>query len=360
MEKVTVQLGERGYDILIGSATLPTLGAHCRTLGPGTAATIVTNQTVAAHYLTTVQSSLAKADFDVSVCELEDGERFKTIRSISHIHDHLVARRMDRNGLLVALGGGVIGDMAGFAAATFLRGIGFVQVPTTVVAQVDSSVGGKTGVNHPRGKNLIGAFHQPRLVFMDMNTLATLPRRELLAGIAEVIKYGVISDPVFFDYLEANVEEILALEPGVTAHVVRRCCELKAAVVADDERETSGRRAILNYGHTVGHALEAVTRYRRYLHGEAVGIGMVAAARIAHREGILDEDQMERQRTLLQRFGLPTEIPARIDRAAVADAMTLDKKAAGGHIRMVLAERIGQVKLVAFSAEKVRELVRGT
>ncbi|MDH5527633.1 MAG: 3-dehydroquinate synthase [Nitrospirota bacterium] len=358
METVTVGLGERAYDILIGNSTLPDLGTRCKALGLGTRVAIVTNPTVGAHYLAPTRNALADAGFDVSVCELPDGERYKNTDSINTIYDHLVDRRLDRGSFLVALGGGVIGDMTGFAAATFLRGIPFVQVPTTVVAQVDSSVGGKTGVNHPRGKNLIGAFHQPRLVLMDLDMLGTLPHRELLAGIAEVVKYGVIEDADFFDFLNANAKPLLALEPGVTARVVRRCCELKAQVVADDERETSGRRAILNYGHTVGHAIEAVTGYKEYLHGEAVGLGMVAAARIAHRLGRLAEAESEAQRALLERFGLPTEIPQHLDRAAIADAMGLDKKVASGKIRLILADRIGHVEMVPFSADEVRTLVK--
>jgi 3-dehydroquinate synthase len=358
MATLKVSLGERSYPIRIGAGTLPDLGPACRALKLGAKAAVVTNPTVGERYLEPVARSLRGAGFATSVMEVPDGERFKTPRWVGRIHDHLVTERFDRSCFVVALGGGVVGDMAGFAAATFLRGIPFVQVPTTVVAQVDSSVGGKTGVNHPSGKNLIGAFHQPRLVHMDMDTLTTLPKRELLAGIAEVVKYGVIADPKFFAYLEGHVADVLALERPVLARVVRRCCEIKADVVAADERETTGHRAILNYGHTVGHALEAVTRYRRYKHGEAVAIGMVAAARMAVARGSLKAPAAEAQEALLAAFGLPTRLPRGIDRGALVEAMGLDKKAREGRIRVVLADRIGRVKLVSLAPAEVAGLLK--
>jgi 3-dehydroquinate synthase len=358
MATLTVGLADRSYPIRIGAGTLWDLGEACAGLGLGKKTAIVTNPTVAAPYLEPVRRSLTRAGFAVTVCEVPDGERYKTTRWVGRIYDHLVSERFDRESFVTALGGGVVGDMAGFAAATFLRGIPFVQVPTTLVAQVDSSVGGKTGVNHPSGKNLIGAFHQPRLVHMDMETLATLPRRELLAGIAEVVKYGVIADPAFFEYLEGHVDGVLALDGKVMGAVVRRCCEIKAEVVAADERETSGVRAILNYGHTVGHALEAVTRYRRYKHGEAVAVGMVAAARMAVRMGRLAAPAAERQRELLMRFGLPVELPPRLDRDALLSAMNLDKKVRAGRIRMVLADRIGHVELVALTGAEAESLLK--
>lgn len=357
MATVAVALADRSYEIRIGSGTLGALGEACRKLGLGPRAAVVTNPTVAAHYLGPVTRSLEKAGFSVSTFELPDGERHKHLRWIARMYDHLVGERFDRGCFLVALGGGVIGDMAGFAAATYLRGIPFVQVPTTVVAQVDSSVGGKTGVNHPSGKNLIGAFHQPRLVQVDLEVLSTLPRRELLAGIAEVVKYGVIADPAFFAYLERHVDRVLALEPKTLARVVRRCCEIKAEVVAEDEREVSGRRAILNYGHTVGHALEAVTRYRRYKHGEAVAVGMVAAARMAVALGALKPDAAGAVEGLLSRFGLPTALPPRVSRDDLLTAMGLDKKAKGGHIRMILPDRIGHVELVSLAPREVAGLL---
>jgi 3-dehydroquinate synthase len=358
MATLTVGLGDRSYPIRIGSGNLWDLGEACAGLGLGRKAAIVTNPTVAAPYLEPVRKSLKRAGFSATVFEVPDGERYKTTRWVNRIYDHLVSERFDRESFVVALGGGVVGDMAGFAAATFLRGIPFVQVPTTLVAQVDSSVGGKTGVNHPSGKNLIGAFHQPRLVHMDMETLATLPRRELLAGIAEVVKYGVIADPAFFAYLEKHADGVLALDAKVMARVVKRCCEIKADVVAADERETSGVRAILNYGHTVGHALEAVTRYRRYKHGEAVAVGMVAAARMAVRMGRLPAADADRQRDLLERFGLPVELPRRLDREDLLGAMTLDKKVRAGRIRMVLADRIGHVELVSLTGAETAGLLK--
>ncbi|MBI5137664.1 MAG: 3-dehydroquinate synthase [Nitrospirae bacterium] len=357
MEKVTVPLGARAYDILIGHGTLPTLGQAVAATGLEGRCVVVTNPTVGALYEQPVLAALTAAGFSASVCRVPDGERFKTAKWLGRIHDHLLEQGLDRHGFIVALGGGVVGDMAGFAAATFLRGIPFVQVPTTVVAQVDSSVGGKTGVNHPRGKNLIGAFHQPRLVFMDMAVLATLPRRELLAGMAEVIKYGVIADRAFFDYLRGHVAAILALDPQVMARVVGRCCAIKAQVVADDETETSGRRAILNYGHTVGHAVEAVTGYRRYKHGEAVAMGMVAAARIAHKLGRLDARAVAAQVDILEAFGLPVALPRGMDPNRVVAALGHDKKAAQGRVKMVLASAIGQVELVPLAPDEIGRLL---
>ncbi|MFQ5508569.1 MAG: 3-dehydroquinate synthase [Leptospirillia bacterium] len=358
MANVRVSLGERAYDIVIGNGNLNGVGRACvRAKLSGTCA-IITNPTVGKRYLKPVKKSLKDAGFSVSVCELPDGERYKNARSIGLIHDHLVDKRLDRGSFLVALGGGVVGDMTGFAAATYLRGIPFVQVPTTVVAQVDSSVGGKTGINHPRGKNLIGAFHQPRLVFMDMDVLHTLPRREFVAGLAEVLKYGVIADEKFFAYLSRNTQKILDLDAKVMARVVKRCCEIKAEVVAADEKETSGRRAILNYGHTVGHGIEAVTRYRKFLHGEGVAIGMVAAARIAAHLGRLSMDDAEAQRALIEGFGLPTELPPRMDKKALLSAMTLDKKVAAGQIRLILADRIGHVDMLPFSRAEVGRLLK--
>jgi 3-dehydroquinate synthase len=354
---VAVGLGDRSYEIRIGSGTLGALGEACRGLDLGSKAAVVTNPTVAAHYLKPAVRSLEKAGFAVSVFEVPDGERHKRLSWIARLYDHLVSERFDRRCFLVALGGGVIGDMAGYAAATYLRGIPFIQVPTTVVAQVDSSVGGKTGVNHPSGKNLIGAFHQPALVHVDLKVLATLPRRELLAGIAEVVKYGVIADAAFFNDLERHVDEVLALDPTAMARVVKRCCEIKAQVVAEDEREVSGRRAILNYGHTVGHALEAVTRYRRYRHGEAVAVGMVAAARMAVALGRLKDDAARAVEGLLSRFGLPTALPPRVDRGELLSAMGLDKKVAKGRIRMVLPDRIGHVDLVPLVPGEVAGLL---
>jgi 3-dehydroquinate synthase len=360
METVTVGLGDRAYNILIGHGCLGDLGSAVKNTGLSGRCVVVTNPTVAALYLERTVNSLTNAGFSVSVCELPDGERYKNTKTIGTIYDHLLEVGLDRSGFIVALGGGVIGDMAGFAAATFLRGIPFVQVPTTVVAQVDSSVGGKTGVNHPKGKNLIGAFYQPKLVFMDMEVLSTLPERELLAGIAEVVKYGVIADRPFFDYLAHHVERILNLDPPVMAKVVGRCCELKAQVVAEDERETSGRRAILNYGHTVGHAIEAVTKYKKYKHGEAVAIGMIAASRIARDLGRLSAKDVDTQVALLKAFGLPVAVPKGLDRNAVIAALGHDKKASQGKVKMVLADSIGQVQLVPLSPNQIGDLLFGT
>ncbi len=357
MEKVRVALADRAYDILIGHGVLGALGGAVAGAGLKGKCVVVTNPTVGALYADATVASLTSAGFEVSLCELPDGERYKTTKYIGRIYDHLLEAGLDRHGFIVALGGGVIGDMAGFAAATFLRGIPFVQVPTTVVAQVDSSVGGKTGVNHPKGKNLIGAFYQPKLVYMDMQVLSTLPERELLAGIAEVIKYGVIADRVFFDYLTGHVDKILALDPDIMARVVGRCCEIKAQVVAEDERETSGRRAILNYGHTVGHAIEAVTKYRTYKHGEAVAIGMIAASRIARDLGRMGAKDVDTQATLLKAFGLPVAMPKGLNEDQLVAALGHDKKAEAGQVKMVLPSAIGHVDLVPLSPRRIGDLL---
>ena len=340
IERVEVPLpGGRGYPIHIGDGLLadPTLlAAHV-----GERAFIVTNAVVAGHYLEPLRRGLGDAQVDVFT--LGDGERFKTIESYSAILDALVAKRHDRATTVVALGGGVVGDVAGFAAATYQRGVNFAQAPTTLLAQVDSSVGGKTAVNHPVGKNLIGAFHQPRVVLADIRTLHTLPTRERLAGLAEVIKYGVVADPGFFAWLEANIDKLRALDAAATVHAVRRSCELKAEVVAADERER-GRRAILNFGHTFGHALEAATGYRRYLHGEAVAIGMAMAMRLSARLGHAPAADAERVCAILTAAGLP--LAARgVSGRAVLEAMAMDKKARQGRARLVICHGVGRVAL---------------
>jgi 3-dehydroquinate synthase len=340
-ERLTVDLGARSYPILIGANVLrepDVLTSHLA----GRQACIVTNETIAPLYLNDVRATLANTHVDV--CILPDGEAHKTLATYSRVIDHLMANRHGRTTTLVALGGGVIGDITGFAAATYQRGVGFVQVPTTLLAQVDSSVGGKTGVNHPAGKNMIGAFYQPRAVVIDTATLATLPEREYLAGVAEVIKYGIIRDRAFFEWLELNADALCKRDVDALARVIHTSCAIKARIVGADERE-SGERAILNFGHTFGHALEAVTGFSVMLHGEAVAIGMVMAADLSARLGRMSVDDARRVKRLIARTGLPTAPPA-LDSAALLDAMTMDKKSVDGRIRLVLADGIGMADVV--------------
>lgn len=340
---VRVELGARSYDIVIGGGILGGIGEALKGFG-FTGVAVITNPTVQGIYGGIVDASLREAGFEPPWVVVPDGEEYKSIRWMEHIWGELLRLRLDRKSALIALGGGVIGDMAGFAAATYMRGIACVQAPTTLLAQVDSSVGGKTGVNHPLGKNMIGAFHQPSLVWIDAETLGSLPRREFIAGLSEVIKYGVIGDEQFFSYLEKNKDEILSLGGNALMHIIGRSCEIKAGVVAADERE-AGLRAILNYGHTIGHALETETGYRRYLHGEAVSIGMCAEAELAKAMGIMDRAEKDRIKKLVESFGLPSELPKDVDGEALAGSMALDKKAVAGTLRFVLPEKIGRVRV---------------
>ena len=342
MGVVKLNLGDRSYDIVIG-AKLEELGDRMGGLRIGKKVAVVTNPLVNKLYGARVLRSLASATFLAMPVEIPDGEQHKTLDWANNIFTALLINSFDRRSPLVALGGGVIGDLAGFAAATFMRGVPFVQVPTTLLAMVDSSVGGKTGVNHPMGKNMIGAFHQPKLVLMDLDTLKTLPREEFLSGMAEVIKYGVIADRELFDYLEKNREKILSLELGPLAHIIKRSCEIKADVVSKDERE-GGLRAILNFGHTVGHAIETIENYTRR-HGEAVAIGMVYASRLALRTGLCDATVPERVEKLIRAYGLPTDLSAlshRPSATALMDTMQVDKKAEGGKVKFVLPKKIGE------------------
>ena len=329
---ITVDLGDRSYPIVIGSSLLDggyDLTPHLA----GSSCLIVTNDTVAPLYLDKLVADLDGAK--VESIELADGEAYKNVDTLNAVLDKLVAVRASRDTTVIALGGGVVGDIAGFAAACYMRGVAFVQVPTTLLAQVDSSVGGKTGVNHPSGKNLIGAFHQPRIVLIDTNTLATLPDRELRAGLAEVVKYGAIADASFFAWLEKNMAALLARDAAALAFAVRRSCELKAAVVAEDERE-SGRRAILNFGHTFGHAIERCQGYGDWLHGEAVAAGMVMAAELSS----IGADDVERLRHLLDTAGLPVRPPS-LGAATMREAMGMDKKVLDNQLRFVLLEKLG-------------------
>jgi len=339
METLQVALGERSYPIHIGSGLL----ARAELVVPHLAqprAVIVTNPTVGALYLDALTAALGGAGVGVVPVMVPDGESYKNWETLNRVFDALLTNRCERSTALIALGGGVVGDLTGFAAAVYLRGVPFIQVPTTLLAQVDSSVGGKTGINHPLGKNMIGAFYQPRLVLADIGTLDTLPPRELAAGLAEVIKYGLILDSRFFEWLEANMARLVARDPAALAHAVRRSCELKAEVVAQDERE-SGLRALLNLGHTFGHAIEAGLSFGTWLHGEAVAAGTVQAARLSQRLGFLSEADVQRVVALLQRANLPTAAPdLGVDR--YLELMGLDKKVEGGKLRLVLLRRIGE------------------
>jgi 3-dehydroquinate synthase len=334
VETITVALGERSYPIHIG----PRLIGDAALYGAAKQLLIVTNEVVAPLYLRAVQAALA--DRDIETLVLPDGERHKTLATFATIIDRLIAARFHRDSCLVALGGGVVGDVTGYAAASFQRGIDFIQVPTTLLAQVDSSVGGKTAVNHPRAKNMIGAFHQPAVVLADTDTLKTLPPRELAAGLAEVIKYGVIVDPEFFAWLEDAMPKLRALDAAAVAFAVRRSCEIKAAIVAEDERE-HGRRALLNLGHTFGHALEAIGNYERWLHGEAVAIGTVLAARTSEALGWLGETECERIERLFAAAGLPMSASG-VDPDLVLERMQLDKKADSKGLKLILIEKLGR------------------
>ena len=346
---VAVNLGERTYRIVIGRGLLSDIGTILQKLRRKDKVGIITDKNLARRYLKPVTRSIAGAGFQTAAVVLPPGERTKSLRTISHILDELVRRKFERDSTLVALGGGVIGDLTGFAAAIYLRGIPFIQVPTSLVAQVDSSVGGKTGVDHPLGKNLIGAFHQPQSVLADIDTLRTLPPREWMAGLAEVIKYGVIADETFFDFLAHNIERILQHDDDAVSRVIARSCEIKAQVVAEDEREAD-RRRVLNFGHTIGHALEAVNGYRGLIHGEAVAIGMVHEADIARYVGLCGMDVVDRVRNLVEAAGLPCELP-RISFASLWNAMQSDKKVTHGTVYCVLPKRIGEVVIAPLHRE---------
>jgi 3-dehydroquinate synthase len=343
METLRVALGARSYPIHIGADLLARAELYAPHLGPSVA--IVTNDVVAPLYAARLRSALERSGARVAEIVVEDGERAKSWPTLDRVIDAMLSARLGRDATLVALGGGVVGDLVGFAAAVYQRGVRFVQVPTTLLAQVDSSVGGKTAINHARGKNMIGAFHQPAAVVSDVATLDTLPERELRAGLAEVIKHGVALDAGFFDWLELNIDPLLARDRGALTHAVRRSCELKAAIVAEDERE-NGRRALLNLGHTFGHAIETATGFGPWLHGEAVAAGMVMAAELSARLGLLPRPDAARITSLLARAGLPTRAP-RIPGSQWQSLMALDKKSAGGRVRFVLLEAMGRAKVQA-------------
>ena len=343
MQTLRVSLGERAYPIHIGPGAMLEPSNYAPHVA-GKRVAVVTNNVVAPLYLAPVVEALRRAGATaVMDVRIDDGEQAKRWSTLDEVFDVLLAARLGRDSLLVALGGGVVGDLAGFAAATYQRGIPFLQVPTTLLAQVDSSVGGKTAINHARGKNMIGAFHQPLAVLADVSALNTLPERELKAGLAEVIKHGFILDAAFVGWLESHMADLLARDPEALTYAVHRSCELKAAVVAEDERE-GGLRAILNFGHTFGHAIEAGAGYGQWLHGEAVGAGMVMAAELSHRLGGLDRPGADRVRGLVARAGLPVT-GARLSVERYLELMQVDKKAAAGKVRFVVLERIGAAAL---------------
>ncbi len=352
MRTITVNLGERSYPIHLGEDLLPYAGEILKQVRCGQKVGIITNPTVAALYLKTVQEALTRSGFTVTPVIVPEGEEYKNLKSLSIIYDRLIEERFERNSALIALGGGVVGDLTGFAAATLLRGVAYIQIPTTLLAQVDSSVGGKTGINHREGKNLIGAFYQPRLVLIDVDALKTLPRRELVAGLAEVIKYGIIEDPALFALLEEKMERVLALDKDLLVQAIASSCAIKARVVEKDEREED-YRSVLNFGHTIGHALESLTGYEGFLHGEAVAIGMVQAASISAREGLCDEASFQRIRKIIRMAGLPAEIPSTIEPTDLIRKMEIDKKAAEGKIKFVLCAGIGKTHFQWLSPERI-------
>lgn len=343
MHTLTVDLADRTYPIHIGKQLIGNSSLLAERIR-GRQVYVVTNETIAPLYLDAVLAAVQ--DYQVDTIILPDGEQHKSLDVLNKIFDGLLAARHNRTTTLIALGGGVVGDMAGFAAACYQRGVDFVQIPTTLLAMVDSSVGGKTGVNHPLGKNMIGAFHQPRLVLADTEVLSTLPERELAAGIAEVIKYGLISDYPFFEWLEENMDALLQRDEQALAYAIRRSCENKAKVVAMDEKE-GGVRAILNLGHTFGHAIEAAQGYGQWLHGEAVGAGMVMAADLSHRRGALSAEDLARTVALIERAGLPVKAPADMMPDDFLSLMGVDKKVLDGRLRLVLLQAIGQAVITS-------------
>ncbi|MBF2097031.1 MAG: 3-dehydroquinate synthase [Gloeomargaritaceae cyanobacterium C42_A2020_066] len=358
---LTVDLDERSYPIQIGAGLRSSVGNALRAAGRRGRVLLVSQPPVFSPYGAEVEASLRQAGFEVAVCLVPDGERFKTLKTVSKIYDAALDHRLERGSTVVALGGGVVGDMAGFAAATWLRGVAVVQVPTTLLAMVDAAIGGKTGVNHPKGKNLIGAFHQPRGVLIDPEVLATLRPREYRAGVAEVIKYGVIWDAGLFTAMEAaaHLKTYQRLDPGLLQTMLTHACQAKATIVSKDERE-SGLRALLNYGHTLGHALESLTHYRRYKHGEAVAVGMVAAGRLAVVLGWWSDAEAQRQEALIRKAGLPVAWPATVGVEDTLATLQWDKKVQAGRVRFVLPTAIGAAQVTdEVPADAIRAVIRG-
>lgn len=344
MRRIPVSLGASSYDIVIGHGILRNLGEALRELDPGPKQMIVTSRTVWALYGKIVRDSLEASEFKVSVTLIDDDERAKSFQTLAAIFDELLENEFERSSGIVALGGGVVGDVAGFAAATYMRGIRFVQVPTTLLAQVDSSIGGKTGINHPNAKNLIGAFHQPKLVWTDVSTLSTVPDRELRSGLAEIIKYSIIADPKLLQPLPENSRSLSSLSRDTLIEIISRCCSIKAGIIEEDEKE-QGVRSILNYGHTIGHALESLTEYGYYTHGEAIAIGMTAAARISLAIDATDNEMIQSQESVIKSAGLPTTITQPTPPAEIVYNLNKDKKRHDERVRWVLPRRVGEVFL---------------
>lgn len=356
MEKITVDLGERSYPISIG-AELFNDSAHFSSLSPNKKVVVISNVTVAPLYADSVVSRIEALGCDVSVLELPDGEKYKSLETFETVMSFLLEGNFARDVTLVALGGGVIGDLVGFVAACYQRGVDFIQVPTTLLSQVDSSVGGKTAVNHPLGKNMIGAFYQPQSVIIDTNCLSTLPEKEFAAGMAEVIKYGIIYDAEFFQWLELNMEKLYAQDEQALTYAIARCCAIKAEVVAQDEKE-SGIRALLNLGHTFGHAIEAELGYGNWLHGEAVAAGTVMAAKTSQLQGLITEQQLERIIAILKAAKLPVHTPESMSFDDFMRHMMRDKKVLSGQLRLVLPTGIGSADVVAdVPNEKIKQAI---
>lgn len=357
---INVNLPQQSYEIAIDPGGLEQLGQLMTSLNLGKKVLVVSNPAIFRLYGERVVTALNCAGFEVISCTLPAGERYKTLASIQKIYNVALENRLERSSTLVALGGGVIGDMTGFAAATWLRGVNFVQVPTTLLAMVDAAIGGKTGVNHPQGKNLIGAFHQPRLVLIDPQVLNTLPAREFRAGMAEVIKYGVIWDAELFTDMEQcdRLNQLGSLEADLLQEILSRSCQAKADVVSKDEKEAS-LRAILNYGHTIGHAVESLTGYRLLNHGEAVAVGMVAAGGLAVELKFWDRAAEQRQLALIQKAGLPTQLPDGLDIEAILDTLQTDKKVKAGRVRFILPTQIGVATVTdQVSSEQIRQVLQ--
>jgi 3-dehydroquinate synthase len=356
-QKITVSLAERSYPIYIGEIGLTNANKLGEKLAPyigGNQVAVITNETIAPLYLQQVVGALGNRQVDVF--QMSDGEGYKSLDTYAQAMDFLLAKKHNRSTCLIALGGGVVGDLCGFVAATFQRGVDFIQMPTTLLAQVDSSVGGKTAINHPAGKNMIGAFHQPKAVFADISALTTLPDREYAAGLAEVVKYGIIYDAHFFAWLEASVEELLQRDQDALTHIIKRSCEVKAMVVSEDERE-GGRRAILNYGHTFGHAIEKLSGYGHLLHGEAIAIGMVMAARLSQTSRGLPKTEGDRIETLLHQLNLPVDLSAiPLTPKAMIEAMGMDKKVVDGQMTFIVADQMGSAEVAKdISAEALEK-----
>ncbi|HEX9663614.1 MAG TPA: 3-dehydroquinate synthase [Candidatus Binatia bacterium] len=352
MKTLTVNLGDRSYPIYVGAGILARAGEFLQAAGLRGKVAVVSNPTVAKLYIEPVKEALARAGFEVVSMLIPDGEEHKNLNSLATIYDRLVRARFERKSIVLALGGGVVGDLAGFAAATYLRGVPYVQVPTTLLAQVDSSVGGKTAVNHRDGKNLIGAFYQPRLVLIDVEMLRSLPRRELVAGLAEVIKYGIIEDAGLFSVLEDKIHRLIGLDGALLSQVIAASCAIKARVVEQDEREDD-YRAVLNFGHTIGHALEAATGFSEFLHGEAVGVGIAKATAISLRHRFCDQQTLNRIRRLIEKTGLPSDLPKSVTKEGLIQGMELDKKSAGGKIKFVMCAGIGKTRFHSLSPAEV-------